>query len=441
MATKVTASQPSYKDGMLRIELAAVLEDKSKQTGEVEADFEELLPWAIAAPKEALDIFMLASIIYGTDRFIPRHENSIDGWSRELVLTVPVYQVKKWKAAAGELEKLLSFLTGDYWKVNFRKNKFSIPESSQIQLFQPSITHVSLFSGGLDSLVGAINLLDGNNNNSLFISHYDSMMKGPKHDQSDLRRELINKYGERFQHLPSIRVSLSETSFSKTETSSRSRSFLFIGLALLPAVVKNVDIFVPENGTVSVNYPLSPSRRGSCSTRTTHPSFIHYLSGIFKALGIATKIQNPFSLMTKGEMTNACSNKSFLASIITQSNSCGKRGHRAHWIRKGSHCGICMPCIYRRAALLNFTDTTRYGNMVNELPPFKSKKSQDVGALLEFLHTPVTSTDIKFELISNGLQDHIALPDYVDLVNRTRIELSDWVRKNGNKEVREKAGL
>jgi hypothetical protein len=79
--------------------------------------------------------------------------------------------------------------------------------------------------------------------------------------------------------------------------------------------------------------------------------------------------------------------------------------------------------------------------MVNELPPFKSKKSQDVGALLEFLHTPVTSTDIKFELISNGLQDHIALPDYVDLVNRTRIELSDWVRKNGNKEVREKAGL
>lgn len=441
MATNVTASQPSYKDGIVRIELAAVLRDKSKQTGEVEADFEQLLPWAIAAPKEALDIFMLASIVYGTDRFIPRHENSVDGWSREIVLTVPVYQLKKWKTAGGELERLLSFLTGDYWKINFKKNNFTIPESSQIQLFQSPITHVSLFSGGLDSLVGAINLLHGNNNNSLFISHYDSMMKGPKHDQRDLRRELINKYGERFQHIPSSRVSLSKTTLPKTETSSRSRSLLFIGLALLPAMVKNVDIMVPENGTVSVNYPLSPSRRGSCSTRTTHPSFIHYLSGIFKALAIGTKIQNPFSFMTKGEMTDACPDKTFLSGIINQSNSCGKRGHRAHWTGKGSHCGICMPCIYRRAALLNFTDTTRYGNTVNDLPPFKSKKSQDVGALLEFLHTPVTATDIKFELISNGLQDHIALPDYVDLVNRTRTELSSWINKNGNNTVRKKAGL
>ena len=60
------------------------------------------------------------------------------------------------------------------------------------------------------------------------------------------------------------------------ETTLRSRSFLFISMAVLVAdsISQEMPVFIPENGTISLNFPLTPSRRSSCSTRTTHPHFL-----------------------------------------------------------------------------------------------------------------------------------------------------------------------
>lgn len=139
-------------------------------------------------------------------------------------------------------------------------------------------------------------------------------------------------------------------------------------------------------------------------------------------------------------MVKDCANVQFLMSIITQSNSCGKRGHRAHWDKTGTHCGICMPCLYRRASLNTVTDDTAYGNDINQLK-FPRKKSQDVAALLEFLKSPIEERDIKMELIANGLKDLPHLYNYTDLVTRARNEIVSWLRKNGDVNIRKKAGL
>ncbi len=442
MSTTIKINVSGFNKEDIVTTFSAVFSDGSAKYGEITAAFNELLPWANTASSEAFDFFHISSVVYGIDRFIPRRANSVDGWSRQINIELPVYNVAKWKASKNILEKLLSFLTGDYWTINFYKNTLSLSKKELSEIYKVPIYQVSLFSGGLDSLIGAIDTLENSKKPTLFVSHYDSFMHGPKKDQNELTIEMNKHYGTKFIHIPSVKVYLSQTNVGARETTSRSRSLLFIGLALLTAEPKDVNIIVPENGTVSLNYPLSPSRRSSCSTRTTHPTFLMYVEQIFGELGIKTKIENPYKFRTKGEMVKSCSNKVLLEKILTQSNSCGKRGHRAHWDASGTHCGICMPCIYRRSALIN-GDKTPYGNQINALNKNSifTKKWQDVGSMLDFLHEKADTNKLKFELISNGLQDQPNLYNYIDLIRRTKKELSNWIKSKGNTFVKTKAGL
>jgi hypothetical protein len=86
-------------------------------------------------------------------------------------------------------------------------------------------------------------------------------------------------------------------------------------------------------------------------------------------------------------------------------------------------------------------DKTSYGNSINSLMPFLSKKSQDVGACLDFLSTPITKDEVKQELIVNGVKNLSKLNHFVDVVLRTKVELSKWVKKVGNSSIKSKAGL
>ncbi len=440
MKITINVKQPVYDipSGLTTIRLTTPLAAQA----DIHIDFKKLLPFANLVPIEIVDFFNISAAIYGIDRFIERKVNSVDGWSRELSVEFPVADVKKWKAVKEELGALLSFQTGDYWTVDFYQNKFTFPNKPLEPEFNSTFAQVNLFSGGLDSLIGAIDFLKSKGNEKvLFTSHYDSQMHGPKGDQKDLLKEIEAVYPGRFAYIPSIRVSLDNSTIPK-ETTFRSRSILFIGIALMVAQTKKVPIVVPENGTVSLNYPLSPSRRSACSTRTTHPTVISAIRSLWKRLGIQTDISNPYELHTKGEMVKNCMDLPTLKTIVNVSNSCGKRGHRAHWDEPtASHCGICMPCVYRRASLLSMVDKTTYGNDINKLIPFNTQKGQDVGACLEYLKEPLTVKQIKDELIINGLKDLAQINAYVDVVLRTRKELKNWIKVIGNNVVKTKAGI
>lgn len=441
MINNLKINVPVLKNGMLTAHIQATLSEFSHAEGTVAVDFTELLPWASSAKKEVFDFFAISAFVYGIDRFIPRRKNSIDGWTREIDVTLPVYKFGLWSGLSEKLEKLLSFLTGDYWKIKFYKNTLELPKEELGDLYKQNFKQINLFSGGLDSLIGAINSLEGSAYPDLFVSHYDPTMGGPKKDQDVLSPELQKEYKKLFEHLPSVKVFLSQTTFANRETTCRSRSILFLGLAVLIAEPSSKKVIVPENGTVSLNYPLSPSRRSACSTRTTHPTYLEAILELWKELGIDTTISNPYWNKTKGEMVDECKNMAFLQRVINHSNSCGKRGHRAHWEDgHASHCGICMPCIYRQASLQNIPDNTTYGNNINNLV-WTKKKGQDVGALLNFLKAGISKNDIKFELISNGLQNHEQISEYVKLIIKSRAELVSWIKTSGNWAVRSKAGL
>ena len=76
-----------------------------------------------------------------------------------------------------------------------------------------------------------------------------------------------------------------------SENTSRGRSLLFLCGALTIASIMgdNIPVYIPENGFIGLNIPLTDSRRGSCSTRTTHPYFL----GCFRDILVAVGINNP----------------------------------------------------------------------------------------------------------------------------------------------------
>ncbi len=421
---------------------------------EIKIKFSELSQFATTSSRVALDFFFISSFVYGIDRFVERHSYSTDGWSRELNVCFPVYDVSAWENAKNELEKTLSFLTGDYWSVSFTENTLIIPTTPLSAIYiQKSYEQINLFSGGLDSLIGAIDFLadaENSHKNILLVSHSDYQMKS-KLEQDALFDKLLNEYNERIVKVGVAEISLDSTSFKEREKTFRSRSLLFLGIAVLVADSLKLPIIVPENGSVSLNYPLSSSRRGSCSTRTTHPTFILYVKSLLFKLSLVNRIDNPYEFKTKGEMVKCCKNLELLKSIVSISNSCGKRGHSANRTNPNTtHCGVCMPCTYRKASLLSIDDKTQYGDDLNKpygskiksTPFFLSIQGQDLNACFDFLGTKLSKQDIRQELIINGVRDYSKLDKYIDLVIRTREELTELVNKTcTDSERRRKAGL
>lgn len=385
---------------------------------------------------EAYGLLFLSAIVYAIDRSVSRHKYSIDGWSREFDVEILLPKHKIFQENKNQIDKMLSFLTGDYWNCQFVDEGVIRYPKFKMTTFYDGITQVNLFSGGLDSLIGAIDYLERNPEGHLYLSsHYDKFMSGPKTDQKRVYRALKEKYANHALRYGSpIMISPSES----IETSCRSRSFIFLSLATIVAEYAGCSVAVPENGSVSLNYPLSPSRRASCSTRTTHPLFIMRFQDLIKQLGLKPKVFNPYEFYTKGEMVQNCANKSFLLDILPLSNSCGKRSMHQQMYdhRNATHCAHCMPCMYRKAALVGESDKTTYGNSLERI--FNKRKwavSKDFFAMLNFLKTPLSKEDIRKELSIAGMGSFPNIEKYVELVIRTRSELSKMLHSENSNMI------
>lgn len=110
-----------------------------------------------------IDLLVLAAHVHAADTRISRAEQSQDSWTREIRLVVPVSDPARWGAVAPTLKKALDFLTGDRWVIGFRARPVKFATIAQVvppSLISPPFDALSLFSGGLDSLIGAIDLLE-----------------------------------------------------------------------------------------------------------------------------------------------------------------------------------------------------------------------------------------------------------------------------------------
>lgn len=303
----------------------------------------------IAPSNLVWDFVTIALSVAASDLSCER-EKSEDGWTRQIELKVYLCNPESWRTQYELLEKAFRFLTGDIWKFEFVNNGVQAPNS--IIPLEIDADCVSLLSGGMDSLIGAIDLItDGLK--PCFVSQE---AKGDVEKQIAFTSQLAPSQ-QHFRWKNPISLS------GRNESSTRGRSIIFLGYALLAANTlskwrtSTVDIYVPENGFISLNIALNSGRLGSLSTKTTHPVFLGLIQDIWNNLGINANIVTPYQFKTKGEMLQECKNQDLVQSLVCSTTSCGK------YLTHGrTHCGRCVPCMVRRAAFLKagMEDSTIY---------------------------------------------------------------------------------
>jgi hypothetical protein len=340
---------------------------------------ERLIARGIVPSEIAVDLMILAATVTAADTRISRATESQDSWTREIDLYVPVQDPSAWAAAMPLVKRALDFLTGDRWEVFVRERheRYRQLVTRPGDLVPPPHTSVCLFSGGLDSFTGAIDLL-ARGENPLFVSHY---WDASTSSQEPCARVLEAVYGPMDPRHVRARVGFPDDLVrgSGPEKTTRGRSFIFFALAALAAsgLNRTPTIYVPENGLISLNVPLDPLRVGAWSTRTTHPFYMARWQELLSRLGIRATVENPYRFMTKGEMLSACGNKALLKTHVADTISCSSIS-KSRWRGLSMrHCGSCVPCLIRRAAITAAfkSDPTTYTLDDLTARPLDSKKA------------------------------------------------------------------
>lgn len=325
--------------------------------------FESLSRQGLVPPERAIDLYILAVGCYIADQRISRKTHGEDSWSRRIDLFVPVSDPGLWEQQAEKISNLLGFLSGDYWTVHFRgRGKLPQYTFSGQPITLPETNCVSLFSGGLDSYIGAINLLQAGAN-PVFIGQYSSTDVGAAQD--NCAKSLAGNYAGRVDYFPVFTRVPKNALYGVSENTMRTRSFLFfsIGSLIASSLASPAILNVPENGVISLNLPLSLHRLGSLSTKTTHPYLMKLFQELLQQLQLFVTLQNPFQFKTKGEMVRECANQGLLKTNVAATMSCSHPTHaRFVGLPPKCHCGTCLPCLIRRAAIISAwgQDNTQY---------------------------------------------------------------------------------
>jgi hypothetical protein len=294
----------------------------------------------------AMDFLSIALSVAAADTFVKR-EDAADGWTRELSIQLSLSEPEPWMRNKEKLEKALRFLSGDIWEFELSDDGFPPPtpyrQRDRFRLIELRDRDcICLFSGGLDSTIGAIDLLAGERR-PLLVSH---AYKGDKSRQDAVAERLQGRFSRFAANAYPVSAN------GKTDISMRTRSMGFLAFGAIGACATQsmnqyarVELFVPENGFISLNAPLTARRIGSLSTRTTHPHFIGMVQEIFDDVDIPCDVVNPYQFQTKGGMVLSCKNQSILRAVFDHTVSCSR------WKRRNEQCGCCIPCLVRRAAL------------------------------------------------------------------------------------------
>jgi 7-cyano-7-deazaguanine synthase in queuosine biosynthesis len=298
---------------------------------------------------QAWDFLSIALSVVAAD-FTDHRANSPDGWTREIDLEIAVQDPTFWNSQSKALAAALGFLTTDRWMLSFHAGGFGPP--AQLQALHPREDSVALLSGGLDSLIGAIDLRE----QGLKPYAVSQIVRGDGEKQDLFARSI---------GLSRIGLNHVAKSPGSQEPSQRARSIIFLAFGLAVATSldryhrgETVPLYICENGFIAINPPLTVTRLGSLSTRTAHPEYLGRLQQIFDSAGIKVQIKNPYALMTKGEMLAGCRNQSLLQQHAVASTSCGRFQRFGY-----NHCGRCVPCQVRRASFKRWgalPDTTKY---------------------------------------------------------------------------------
>ncbi len=300
------------------------------------------------------DLLDIAAFIYYADNSVRRGtEKDLfqENWVRRFTFVIPVRELEIWQreTVTSNLIDLLEYLTEDKFTFIFTQRE-EVPEQLSFKTISdalppsPNADGVALFSGGLDSLAGAV-YLNANERRPVLVSHQTrpSLVKLQR-TLTPFLRKLPAKWS-----FPHLGVKINRVGGNNArESSQRSRSFLFLTLGSLVAnelEFNKLEVF--ENGITSFNFPRLAQVLGSQATRSTHPRVIMLFQDLASELfGKQFSIETPFIWKTRREIIDlliqhGCEDLIPLASSCAQS-----RRTIIH-----PHCGTCSQCVDRRFAV------------------------------------------------------------------------------------------
>ena len=305
-------------------------------------------------PDRYLDLLEIACYVYAADRSVSRGRlDAVEyqSWARHQKFLIRVRDHQFWTSDRGLgdiLSKTLTWMTGDEgYEFEFLPGHETPPtnlfDSARTALTPPSLPPAVLpFSGGLDSLAGALTLLSDGEKPVVLIAHQSNGRT--KKTQDALARALKAMYPGRVSFYP---FECNLTNLRAREETQRSRSFLYAAIAAVVAFTyESRDFFFFENGVTSLNLPRRQDLLNSRASRTTHPQTIGRLAQFFTAFaGVDVDIQTPFFWHTKADVVKTVLMQA--PDLISSSVSCS--ASFSH-LGQGTHCGECSQCIDRRFA-------------------------------------------------------------------------------------------
>ena len=309
-------------------------------------------------PPVLLDLLDVAAYLYAGDQAVPRGGTASfdygDRWDRQLHYVIPVRRPKVWSRPEVKeaLSDTLGWMTDDRFEFSFPKYKDSpkLPDYLEFDkdTSNPSgIEEVCLFSGGLDSLGGAVKEAIVDQRKVALVSH--SPAPQLHHRQKRLLEALTGKC-QSDKHPFFVHVWANKKSYLTKDTSQRIRSFLYASMgAVIASILKLDRIRFYENGPVSLNLPICEQLVGARVTRTTHPKTLNGMSKLLSlVLDTDFAVENPFLWKTRTD-TVMDLKAAGAADLIPYTVSCS---HTRGMTTGYPHCGCCSQCIDRRFAIL-----------------------------------------------------------------------------------------
>ncbi len=306
----------------------------------------------------AHDLLEIATFIYVADQTVsrggPKEFEYGTKWRRRLRLSIPVRVPELWSQANVQraLTDALSFITDDdRYEFHFTTAR---PIASERRLFDEvsddgAIEEVCLFSGGLDSLCGAVNEILGRRRVAL-VGHRSCGQTAAR--QAALVSQLTARTRSLRPGLAPLYVALTANKGKRLtrEVSQRSRSFLFASAAAAVAVAAGLHrVRFFENGVTGLNLPVSPQLVGARASRTTHPQTLAKFQILFRLLfGSTFQVDNPFVDRTKAELLAGLRAAGY-ADLAATTSSCV---HTITTQAGTTHCGKCSQCIDRRVSVI-----------------------------------------------------------------------------------------
>ncbi|HEX8815368.1 MAG TPA: hypothetical protein VF753_07700 [Terriglobales bacterium] len=304
-----------------------------------------------------VDLLEIASYVFSADCATRRgtewsDNHSTEPWSRDFAFVIPVRDLAFWSSEAIQslMVDLLTFLADDRYSFTFvplncerpfQQQYFDFGGFKDWPFYSPD--RVIMFSGGLDSLVGAVET-GTRGHNSVLVSHRPVSTMSAR--QGKLFRELEKSFPRQFLHVP---VWINKNLRLGQEPTQRTRSFLFAALGTVVGESINAGgVRFFENGVVSLNLPVADEVLRSRASRTTHPIALHLLQLLCTAVvNREFIVDNPYFYRTKTEVVEVLPSLGF-PHLIAHTCSCA---HSMFKSKSRWHCGKCSQCIDRRFAV------------------------------------------------------------------------------------------